>query len=79
MDTLTLLQQPHFHLGSHVTQVGCTNKNKNLYWFLIFFLIRPLTMILVPKQKQFTCFPLWFFELSSEEHAPPEPFHQGCN
>ena len=23
MDTLTLLQQPHFHLGSHVTQVEC--------------------------------------------------------
>ena len=23
MDTLTLLQQPHFHLGSHVTQVYC--------------------------------------------------------
>ena len=23
MDTLTLLQQPHFHLGSHVTQVNC--------------------------------------------------------
>ena len=23
MDTLTLLQQPHFHLGSHVTQVMC--------------------------------------------------------
>ena len=23
MDTLTLLQQPHFHLGSHVTQVLC--------------------------------------------------------
>ena len=23
MDTLTLLQQPHFHLGSHVTQVFC--------------------------------------------------------
>ena len=23
MDTLTLLQQPHFHIGSHVTQVLC--------------------------------------------------------
>ena len=23
MDTLTLLQQPHFHLGSHITQVRC--------------------------------------------------------
>ena len=23
MDTLSLLQQPHFHLGSHVTQVWC--------------------------------------------------------
>ena len=23
MDTLALLQQPHFHLGSHVTQVRC--------------------------------------------------------
>ena len=23
MDTLSLLQQPHFHLGSHVTQVYC--------------------------------------------------------
>ena len=23
MDTLTLLQQPHFHLGSHVTQLRC--------------------------------------------------------
>ena len=23
MDTLNLLQQPHFHLGSHVTQVWC--------------------------------------------------------
>ena len=23
MDTLTGLQQPHFHLGSHVTQVKC--------------------------------------------------------
>ena len=23
MDTLPLLQQPHFHLGSHVTQVMC--------------------------------------------------------
>ena len=23
MDTLTLLQQPHFHLGSNITQVFC--------------------------------------------------------